>query len=61
MPTGRFGIIAYAQIASDLVTDEVVVTASRFEEKQSDQPIGVTVITAKADRRQQRPHALRTF
>ena len=36
---------AYAHVASDIVTDEVVVTASRFEEKQSDQPIGVTVIT----------------
>ncbi len=29
----------------DIVTDEVVVTASRFEEKRIDQPIGVTVIT----------------
>ncbi|MEK6211004.1 MAG: TonB-dependent receptor [Pseudomonadota bacterium] len=36
---------AYAQDSSDIVTDEVVVTVSRFEEKRIDQPIGVTVIT----------------
>jgi iron complex outermembrane recepter protein len=36
---------AYAQKKSDIAADEVVVTASRFEEKPGDQPIGVTVIT----------------
>jgi iron complex outermembrane receptor protein len=37
---------AYAQTDPALVADEVVVTASRFEEKPGDQPIGVTVISA---------------
>ena len=40
-------ISADAQINPDLVVDEVVVTASRFEEKPGDQPIGVTVITGE--------------
>lgn len=34
-----------AQQNSDLVTDDVVVTATRFEENPSNQPIGVTLIT----------------
>lgn len=38
---------AHAQKNPDLVADEVVVTASRFEEKPGDQPIGVTVITGE--------------
>jgi len=38
---------AYAQKTPDLAADEVVVTASRFEEKPRDQPIGVTVITGE--------------
>ena len=38
---------AHAQKNPDLVADEVVVTASRFEEKLGDQPIGVTVITGE--------------
>ena len=44
-----FSIIvpAYSQTHSDLLTDEVVVTATRFEEKPGDQPIGVTVITGE--------------
>lgn len=44
-----FSIIvpAYSQTHSDLLTDEVVVTASRFEEKPGGQPIGVTVITGE--------------
>ena len=37
----------HAQEKPDLVADEVVVTASRFEEKPGDQPIGVTVITGE--------------
>jgi iron complex outermembrane receptor protein len=37
---------AYAQTDPALVADEVVVTASRFDEKPGDQPIGVTVISA---------------
>src|SRR6185436_14783405 len=41
------GISAHAQEKADLVADEVVVTASRFEEKAGDQPIGVSVITRK--------------
>ncbi len=40
-------ISAHAQKNPDLVADEVVVTASRFEEKPGDQPIGVTVITGE--------------
>ena len=40
-------ISAHAQKNPDLVVDEVVVTASRFEEKPGDQPIGVTVITGE--------------
>ena len=41
------GVSAHAQKNPDLVADEVVVTASRFEEKARDQPIGVTVITGE--------------
>jgi iron complex outermembrane receptor protein len=41
------GASAHAQKNPDLVADEVVVTASRFEEKPGDQPVGVTVITGK--------------
>src|SRR5258706_12840045 len=37
----------HAQEKPDLVADEVVVTASRFEEKPGDQPIGVTVISGE--------------
>ncbi len=40
-------VSAHAQRAPDIVADEVVVTASRFEEKPGDQPIGVTVITGE--------------
>ena len=36
-----------AQSPKPTATDEVVVTASRFREPQSDQPIGVTVINAE--------------
>jgi iron complex outermembrane receptor protein len=36
---------SFAQNRPDLITDAIVVTASRFEEKHADQPIGVTVIT----------------
>jgi iron complex outermembrane recepter protein len=38
---------AYAQKTPEIVADEIVVTASRFEEKPGDQPIGVTVITGE--------------
>src|SRR6185436_5224765 len=38
---------AHAQKNPDLVAEEVVVTASRFEEKPGDQPIGVEVITSE--------------
>jgi len=44
-------LIAHAQKTPDIVADEVVVTASRFEEKPSDQPVGVTVISAEDIRR----------
>ena len=37
---------AHAQQTPDLVADEVVVTASRFEEKSSDQPVNVQIINA---------------
>lgn len=37
---------AHAQKTPDLVADEVVVTASRFEEKSSDQPVNVQIINA---------------
>ena len=37
----------YAQKKPDLVADEVVVTATRFEEKSSDQPVNVQVINAE--------------
>ena len=40
-------VSAHAQRTPDIVADEVVVTASRFEEKPGDQPIGVTVITGE--------------
>ena len=44
-----FSIIipAYSQTHSDLLTDEVVVTATRFEDHVSEQPIGIQVITAE--------------
>ena len=44
-----FSIIvpAYSQTHSDLLTDEVVVTATRFEDQVSEQPIAVQVITAR--------------
>ena len=38
---------AHAQKNPDIVAEEVVVTASRFEERPGDQPIGVEVITAE--------------
>ena len=38
---------AHTQETPDIVTSEVVVTASRFEERPGDQPIGVTVITGE--------------
>ncbi len=38
---------AHTQKTLDIVTDDVVVTASRFEERPGDQPIGVTVITSE--------------
>jgi iron complex outermembrane receptor protein len=41
------GASAYAQGTRDIVADEIVVTATRFEERSGDQPIGVTVITAE--------------
>jgi iron complex outermembrane recepter protein len=41
------GAGVHAQKAPDIVADEVVVTASRFEEKPGDQPVGVTVITGE--------------
>jgi len=37
---------ATAQKSKEIVADEVVVTATRFEDKPGDQPIGVTTITA---------------
>ncbi len=37
----------HAQNIPDIVADEVVVTASRFEERLGDQPIGVTIITSE--------------
>jgi iron complex outermembrane recepter protein len=40
------GASAYAQLP-DLKADEVVVTATRFEEKASEQPVNVQVITAE--------------
>ncbi len=41
------GPSVHAQKNPDLVADEVVVTASRFEEKPGDQPIGVSVISGE--------------
>ena len=41
------GVSAHAQKTSEIAADEVVVTASRFEEKPGDQPIGVTVISGE--------------
>lgn len=38
--------VSFAQDNKDLVTEEVVVTATRFEEKASDQPVNVQVISA---------------
>src|SRR5262249_30254231 len=38
---------AHAQQQADIKADEVVVTATRFEEKASDQPVNVQVITAE--------------
>jgi iron complex outermembrane recepter protein len=38
---------AHTQETPDIVTSEVVVTATRFEERSGDQPIGVTVITGE--------------
>ncbi|HEX4985886.1 MAG TPA: TonB-dependent receptor [Burkholderiales bacterium] len=37
---------ACAQAGADLVTDEVVVTATRFEDTSADKPVSITVITA---------------
>ena len=37
---------SFAQDTTNLVTEEVVVTATRFEEKSSDQPVNVQVISA---------------
>jgi len=44
-----FSIIvpAYSQTHSDLLTDEVVVTATRFEEPAGKQAIGVTIISSE--------------
>ena len=39
-------ISAHAQKNPDIVADEVVVTATRFEEKSSDQPVNVQIINA---------------
>ena len=36
--------VSFAQDTTNLVTEEVVVTATRFEEKSSDQPVNVQVI-----------------
>lgn len=41
------GMSAHAQKTPDLVVDEVVVTATRFEEPAGKEAIGVTVITAE--------------
>ena len=38
---------AHAQKNPDLIADEVVVTATRFEEKSSDQPVNVQIINAE--------------
>jgi len=38
---------SFAQDTQDIVTDEVVVTATRFEEKPADLPVNVQVITAE--------------
>ena len=43
---GLLAGIAHAQKIPDLVADEVVVTATRFEEKSSDLPVNVQVINA---------------
>ena len=42
---------AHAQQTPDLVADEVVVTASRFEESYIDKPVSVTVISSEEIRR----------
>lgn len=39
--------VSFAQDTTDLVTEEVVVTTNRFEEKPSDQPVNVQVIDAQ--------------
>src|SRR4051812_20436219 len=39
--------VARAEENSDVVAEEVVVTATRFEEKPGDQPIGVTIISGE--------------
>lgn len=41
------GMSAHAQKTPDLVADEVVVTATRFEEPSGKQAIGVTIITSE--------------
>lgn len=43
--------ISFAQEAKDLVTEEVVVTATRFEDSYADKPVSVTVISSEEIRR----------
>ena len=44
-------VSAHAQEKTSLVAEEVVVTATRFEERAGDQPVGVTVISGEEIRR----------
>ena len=47
LPSLLIGASTHAQKTPDIVADEIVVTATRFEDKSGDQPVSVTVITAE--------------